>query len=52
MMDLETMIHAEIQPADELTVTYRAIIDHVLRMRIVTCPRMYTPIQQLKNSKM
>ena len=28
-MDLETMIHAEIQPEDELTVTDRAIVDRV-----------------------
>ena len=29
-MDLETnMIHAEIQPVDEITVTDRAIVDHV-----------------------
>ena len=30
LMDLETnMIHAEIQPVDEITVTDRAIVDHV-----------------------
>ena len=39
------MIHAEIQPEDELTVTDRAIVDRVRGLSHI--PRMYTPNQLL-----
>ena len=48
---LETMLHAELQPEDELTITDPAIVGHVLGISHARgCSDVHTN-QQLKNSK-
>jgi len=48
-MDLETMIHAEIESEDETQNHLSS--DRRPCTQNVTCPWMYTPNQQLKNNK-